>query len=189
MSDVVCQTCRVQVAGCDAVHFGSTEAGYRDLCSRCFNEEVARRSGLDFAHVSFQPVEIIDAAGVEHRFHFKLRLLGDRVSLDAFELIDGAPGGYQFQAIDDATSDLFMLLGQLIRRMRQALAVQHLRVNGGSLLIADLLVRGRIEYDSQAGGRSPMFVIDGREVTWEEFRRLPHGFRRLAVQTGDPRYE
>jgi hypothetical protein len=159
MSDVVCQACHAHVAGYDAVHYGSADTGYRDLCSRCFNEEVARRSGLDFA-------------GVEHRFHFKLRLLGDRVSLHAFELINGAPGGYQFQTIDTATTDLFILLGRLIGRMRRALAVEHLRINGSTLSIADLLVRGRIEYDFHADGRTPMLVIDGREVTWEQFGRL-----------------
>jgi hypothetical protein len=172
LTDVVCQACQAKVAGYDAVRYGSEETGHRDLCSCCFNEEVARERGLDFEHVSFQPVELIDAAGVEHRFHVKLRLLGDRVALDAFELIGGAPGGYQFQTIDDATTDLFGLLGRLIRRMRQALAVQHLRVSGENLSIADLLVRGRVEYDSETDGRTPMLVIDGREVSWEQFGRL-----------------
>jgi hypothetical protein len=144
MSDVVCQACQAQVGGYDAVRYGSEETGHRDFCSRCFNEEVARQRGLDFEHVGFQPVDLIDVAGVEHRFHFKLRLLGDRLSLDAFELIDGAPGGYQFQAIDDARTDLRGVLGRLVRRMRQALAVQHLEEKDGRLSIADFLVRGRV---------------------------------------------
>jgi hypothetical protein len=53
----------------------------------------------------------IDTVGVEHRFHFRLHLLGDRVSLEAFELKDGAPGGYQFQMLAEADADLFALLG------------------------------------------------------------------------------
>jgi hypothetical protein len=36
-----CHTCGAPIAGYDSVHFGSIETGYRDLCSRCFNEEVA----------------------------------------------------------------------------------------------------------------------------------------------------
>ncbi len=65
-----------------------------------------------------------------------------------------------------------MLLGRLVRRMRQTLAIQHLRDNGENLSIADLLVRGRVEYDFHTDGRTPMLVIDGREVTWEQFGRL-----------------
>ena len=169
MSDVVCQACRVRVAGYDANHYGSVDTGRLDLCSRCFNEAVARRQGLDFEHVGFQPVDLTDAAGAEHRFHFRLRLLEDRVSLDAFELIDGAPGGYEFQALDDAGADLFVLLGRLIKRIRAALAVRHLEKQDGRLSIADFIVRGRIAYDFRTDGRTPMLVIDGREVTWEQF--------------------
>lgn len=42
MTQFQCQTCHPRVAGCATIQFGSIEAGYRDLCSRCFNEEVAR---------------------------------------------------------------------------------------------------------------------------------------------------
>lgn len=50
------------------------------LCSRCHNEEVARRSGLTFTHIAFQPMELADANGARHRFHFVLRLLGMMLS-------------------------------------------------------------------------------------------------------------
>lgn len=62
-----------------------------------------------------------------------------------------------------------MLLGRLIKRMRAALAVRHLEKQDGRLSIADFIVRGRIAYDFQTDGRTPMLVIDGREVTWEQF--------------------
>jgi len=40
-----------------------------------------------------------------HRFDFRLRLLGDeRVSLEAFEIREGAPAGYEFQVIDSPKS-------------------------------------------------------------------------------------
>ena len=37
---MVCHTCRENIAGYESVHYGSLETGYRDLCSRCFNEEL-----------------------------------------------------------------------------------------------------------------------------------------------------
>ena len=39
------------------------EGGYRDLCNRCFNEEVAEIGGIDFSHVQFEALDISDAAG------------------------------------------------------------------------------------------------------------------------------
>jgi hypothetical protein len=163
--------------GYDSIHYGSPETGYRDLCSRCFNEEVALARGLDFEHVHFEPLDMTDAAGAPHRFHFRVHHLGDRVALGAFELRDGAPGGYEFQAIDDAECDLLELLGKLVERMRRALALRHLtqedRIGWG---IADMLVRGRVTWDSAQDGRVPLLVIDGREVTWDEFGRMLMSF-------------
>ena len=85
-----CNTCGRAIAGFESVHYGSIERGYRDLCNRCFNEEVATTGEIDFSHVQFEPLDIPDAAGSPHRFHFEVRLLGDKVSLQAFELVDGA---------------------------------------------------------------------------------------------------
>src|SRR5260370_12381466 len=104
-----CHTCGRAIAGFESVHYGSLEGGYRDLCNRCFNQEVAAAGEIDFSHVQFDPLTIPDAAGQSHRFHFEVRLLGDRVALEAFELVGGAPGGYQFQVLGDAEQDLFEL--------------------------------------------------------------------------------
>jgi len=167
-----CHTCQAPIAGYDSVHCGSIETGYRDLCSRCFNEEVANHGELDFQHVQFDPVDMPDAGGAVHRFHFRLHLLGDQVSLEAFELKDGAPDGYQFQMLDEAEADLFALMARLIERMRRALAFRHLEAKGRRLSIKDMLVRGRITCDLDADDRLPLLVIDGREIDWETFGRM-----------------
>jgi hypothetical protein len=148
------------------VHYGSIEGGYRDLCNRCFNQEVATAGGVDFAHVQFEPLEIPDVVGETHRFHFEIRLLGDRVALEAFELVDGAPGGYEFQVLGDAADDLFELMGHMVPRIRRALAQQHLKPEPHmpGLHIADFLVRGR-----------------GKEISWERFVRMMMGFEKLTV--------
>ena len=160
-----CDTCQQAIAVGDHVTYGSMESGYRELCGRCFNEEIARANEIDFQHVQFDPIEIRDAAGQRHEFHFRVHLLGDRVS--------PVPGGYQFQVLAGAETDLFMLLAQLIERMRRALSVRHLEEEGQfGLSIADLLVRGRIDWDPAEDGRVPLLVIDGREVTWKQFGRM-----------------
>lgn len=174
---IQCDSCRETVPGFDSIHYGSMEAGYRDLCSRCFNREVAELGGLNFEHVAFEPVEMRDAVGGSHRFHFRVHHLGDQVSLEAFELKEGAPGGYQFQILRHAEADLFGLMGQLIERMRRSLAQQHLEKDEQfGLVIKDSLVRGRIDFDSNEDGRVPLLVIDGQEVSWEKFGRMVMGF-------------
>ena len=40
------------------------------------------------------------------------------------------------------------------------------------LQIVDQIVRGSIECDLETDDRMPLMVIDGREVTWEEFGRI-----------------
>lgn len=173
-----CHTCGHAIAAFESVHYGSIERGYRDLCNRCFNQEVAAAGEIDFSHVQFEPLELADTAGAGHRFHFAVRLLGDRVALEAFELVDGAPGGYQFQVLGDAEEDLFELMGQMVPRIRRLLAQQHLKTEPHmrGLHIADLLVRGRITWDDNEDGRVPMLVIDGREISWEQFGRMVMGF-------------
>jgi hypothetical protein len=173
-----CHTCGRSIAGFESVHYGSMEGGYRDLCNRCFNEEVAETGGIDFSHVQFEALEVSDAAGTPHRFHFEIRLLGDKVSLQAFELVKGDPGGYEFQVLGDAEADLFELMGQMVPRIRRLLARQHLKTDTHmpGLHIADFMVRGRITWDDNEDGRLPMLVIDGKEISWDQFGRMVMGF-------------
>jgi hypothetical protein len=97
---VCCEACGTAVPAYDVVNYGSIEQGYRVLCTRCFNAEVASALGLErFENVRLQPVVMTDCAGERHEFHFRMRLLGSMAALDAFELTAGAPGGYQFQLL------------------------------------------------------------------------------------------
>jgi hypothetical protein len=169
-----CATCSQITPGYDTVNYGSIEKGYRQLCSQCFNTEVARSDGLDkFEHVRFDPVELADCQGEAHVFHFRTRLFGTGVALDAFELRDGHPAGYQFQVIGDPEDDLLALLGRLIGKVRRALSIKHLRDDKPGLQIADhQIVQGMIQWDTAEDGRVPLLVIDGREIAWEEFGRM-----------------
>jgi hypothetical protein len=168
-----CQSCGGEVPGYDIVNCGSIEHGYRELCNQCFNAEVASAQGLEsFENLQFDPIVMRDCAGDEHEFHFRTRLLGAVVAMDVFEVKRGQPAGYQFQIVDDAEVELVSLLGRLIERMRRSLSVKYLVQSDQRLRIADQTVRGRIEWDESTDERVPMLVIDGREVSWEEFGRI-----------------
>lgn len=172
-----CSSCRKLVAGYESVSYGAVEKGYRLLCWQCFNKEVDTSDGLDrFEHLNFEPIQLVDCEGRPHDFHFRIRLLGSGVALDAFELRDRNPAGYQFQIIGDPEEDLFELLGRLIERIRRALAIKHLAQGSLGLQMADQVVRGRIEWDNEEDGRLPIVVIDGRAITWDQFGRMLMSF-------------
>jgi hypothetical protein len=190
MNPLICAACKRAMAGYQSVTYGSLESGYRELCGACFNQAVAERGDIEFDHVQFEPIEVPDVAGTTHRFHFEVRLFGDRVSLEAFELLDGEPGGYQFQVIGDAEGDLFELMGRLVPRIRRLLGQQHLKAEAGTkaLHIADLLARGRITWDDDEDGRLPMLVIDGKEISWDRFGEMVMAFEgwQFKFELKDP---
>lgn len=170
---VKCEGCSETFPGYDIVHYGSMDAGYRQLCTRCFNAVVAELHGLDdFENIQLEPIGLIDCSGEEHKFHFRTRLLGGIVSLEAFELRDGNPSGYELQLIGDPDEDLFVLLGRLIQKIRKALSIKHIANGEYGLQMVDDTVRGRIEWDDAEEGRVPLMIVDGREITWEEFGQM-----------------
>jgi hypothetical protein len=168
-----CSNCGAIVPSYDTVQCGSIEKGYRQLCNRCFNQQVAKMDGLDtFQHANFPPISVADCTGEVHEFYFRTHLFGAGVALDAFELRDGLPEGYRFQIIGDPNDDLMVLFGRLVERIRRALSVRHI-VNGEfGLEIAERTVRAQIEWDEDYDGRLPILVIDGRELKWEELGRM-----------------
>jgi hypothetical protein len=170
------------------VSYGSIEDGYRMLCTKCFNADVASRIGLEeFENVHFDQIAMTDVAGKAHEFHFRTHLLGSMVSLEAFELKRGAPGGYQFQIIGDPEDDPLVLLGRLVERMRRSLAVKHIEQSALEMQIVDKTVRARIGWDDATDGHVPLLIIDGQEVSWHEFGRMLMTFEgwQFKLEIGD----
>jgi hypothetical protein len=176
-SSINCEGCGKATPAYDVVSYGSIDGGYRQLCSHCYNAEIARAGGLaHFDNVRFDPVVMTDGAGQAHAFHFRARLLGDKVALDAFEIRDDLPAGYQFQMLGDVEDDLLALLGRLIERMRRRLSVRDLEQTDLGLQIAGQSVRGHIEWDDDTDGLLPLLIIDGQEVSCEQFGRMLMSF-------------
>ena len=169
-----CDVCGQSTSGYDIVHSGSIERGYRRLCGRCFNTQMAKAAGLEgFEHVKFEPMGLTDCLGELHEFHFRAHLFGTGVAIDAFELRNEDPAGYSFQIIGEPEADLLALLGRLVEKMRRALSIKHLKDGDYGLQIADGgVVRGRITWDDAHDGQLPLLVIDGREIDWDQFGRM-----------------
>ena len=170
--------CHQLTAAHDAVNYGSIEGGYRQLCGRCFNTAAASRLGLnDFEHIELEPVCMVDARGGSHEFHFRTRLFGPGMALEAFELRDGCPAGYRFQVIGEPQDDRLVLLGRLISRMRRTLALTHLEDTDHGPQVSDrLIVRGTVDSDPDEDERVPLVVVDGREISWAELGRMVAAF-------------
>ena len=169
-----CARCGQITPSYEIVHYGSMEQGYKEVCYPCLNKEMAEAIGLEgFEQVKFEPVGLTDCTGVVHEFHFRTNLFGPGVAIDAFELRDGDPAGYQFQIIGEPEEDLLALLGRLIQKMRRALATKYLTDGEYGLQITDhQVVQGKIEADLDQDDRVPLLVIDGKEITWDEFGRM-----------------
>jgi hypothetical protein len=91
-----------------------------------------------FENVRLRPIVMTDCGGERHEVHFRMRLLGSMVALEAFELIAGMPGGYQFETIGKSDDEPLPLLGRLIERIRRSLAVKHLVRTELGAQIADM---------------------------------------------------
>ena len=52
---VCCEACGTAVPAYDIVSYGSIEQGYRELCTLCFNAEVAQAVGLERLCMSRSP--------------------------------------------------------------------------------------------------------------------------------------
>jgi hypothetical protein len=169
-----CANCGQITPGYNIVNYGSIEKGHQQICSRCLNTEVAKSDGLEnFEHLRFDPVELADCTGKAHFFHFRTHLFGPGIALDAFEVRNGNPGGYQFQLIGEPEDDLLALLGRLIDKIRRALSKVHIGDGEFGLRITDnRVVRGMIGWDEAQDGRVPLLSIDGREITWDELGHI-----------------
>ena len=137
-----------------------------------FNTEVANLGGHDkFEHVEFEPLVLTDSVGSRHEFHFRTHLYGNTFALDAFELRDGSPAGYQFQVAADTEDDRLPLFGRLIEKIRRALAIKHVEEGESGLRIADhQIVRGRIDWDEASDGRAQLLVRMGMSFEGWQFK-------------------
>jgi hypothetical protein len=169
------------------------------LCLRCYNKSIAEVIGLDFDHVSFDPITLVDKEGKNHTFRFQTRLFGFDVHIQAREFRNDVPKGYVFSIHGNAEDDQFELFSKLVEHMRRAMERQHIVSIDSSDLFAVLyernhpaielkdikisgmsryditdkgIVRGHIAWDNGTDAEVPCLVIDGKELSWNEFGRM-----------------
>ncbi len=173
---MICNSCKREVRSFDGVNL-TEESGSRFLCSKCYNEAIAKECNLDFTHISFEPVSFLGNNQESHTFNFRTHLFGDNVSIEAFEIRDNVPHGYVF-AVDGETeesiSNLFNLFAKLVDRIKRSIEINHIKKGEfARYQITDKgIVRGQISWDEETNGELPLLVIDGKELSWNEFGRM-----------------
>ena len=170
-----CEICGTLVAGFNTVYLSSAKK-LTCACLKCYNKIISDSTGADYEDVEFEPIIIKDLDGKDHKFHFTVRLLGDRVAMDAFEIKNGHPGGYEFSILGDIEDELFGLFGKLFERLRRALSNKHIykeETTQSWQITNDDVVRGQLHCDLDSSDeRLPLIVIDGKEISWNQFGRM-----------------
>jgi hypothetical protein len=168
-----CSECGTEVSYYDGVYLSTGDTS-RFLCSKCYNESISEAIGLNFDHLSFHPIMLTDRDGVDHTFHFQTRLFGDKVNIQALEIKDDEPKGYEFSEHGDVEDDLFGLFTKLIDRLRRELERKHIEPSDLSRyrITNQDIVRGHITWDDETDGEVPCLIIDGKELSWHEFGRM-----------------
>jgi hypothetical protein len=172
--DSLCSSCNSVVQSHDGILVGQKSGEYDYLCTKCYNESIAEYLGINFEHISFEPITVSDTDGVEHTFHFSIRLLPNMVIIRAVEMKEGIQDGYEFHVNDDAEEDLFYVFKKLFEKIKRAMKQKHIRgENSMKYEITDEgVVRGYITSSLEDERNLPLLVIDGKNVTWDEFGKM-----------------
>jgi hypothetical protein len=115
-----------------------------------------------------------DKDGQDHTFHFRTQLFGDQVNIQALEIKEDEPKGYEFSIDGDAEDNLFDLFAKLVDRLRRELERKHIEpseLNRYTITNEDV-VRGRITWDDETHGEVPCLIIDGKELSWYDFGKI-----------------
>jgi hypothetical protein len=153
----------------------------RNLCPECYNHDYTKRAGLPrLETVDFDPIVRYDCVGQQHVFYFVVRM-STGLGIQAFELVDGLPGGYQFSVLEPPGTPVGEAHARLVRKIEAGIAVRYLESSDfpdapsqNRLYLKGRAVNGRIDENEDG----PTVFVDGRELTWEELGRC------LSVCTG-----
>jgi len=152
-----CESCGKEAASHDIVHFG-TRGKYEILCGGCSSRKAAAMMGVDYEHPDFHPITVTDCLGEPHEFHFRSRLVATGLVIDAFELEEAVPSGYEFSVLGEPDEEPLERTAE-----------------GWRIGKADS-VAGHITWDDETDGRLPGLVIDGESIRWEELGWMLTGY-------------
>lgn len=157
--------------------------GCGHFCFPCYNDDFIREKGVRFDNARLEPVTLAGVDGEPHTFAIQSLVVPTGHRMKAVEVRDGEPRGYEFAVLGDFEADALALFQELYRRMRQGLAQTHVkRTDLGWQVTKGDRIRGRILWDPETHGETPLVVIDGREFSWDEVGRMLMSYEGFAIE-------
>lgn len=157
-------------------------SGAGQRCYRCFNEEMSARVGVAFDNTPLDPIVLADHDGVLRTFAIQSMLAPTGHAMFAQEVPRRAGGGYRFEVLGDFEADAWELFKRLYEKMRREMMARHIEQteHGWQLTERDELV-GRIEWNEDTDGATPVLVVDGKALTWDEVGRMLMTFEGFTL--------
>ncbi len=146
------------------------------LCNDCYNEDAARRWGIDKPHADFLPLTLRDADGKKHTFHFRT-MLTTGLGITAYEVLGGEPhdDGYRFMVLMHPETEPMEAFRKLRNKIRKGLSrkclIEREDRPQSFMLSDDALVLGRIA-ESEDAWPAIDVIIDGKRFSWEELGHI-----------------
>jgi hypothetical protein len=158
-----------------------TVVGVGERCDACFNAEMAQRLNVDFDDTPLAPVVLTGPDGVPRTFKVRSRLAPTGHVMETLEVPPREGGGYRFAILGDCEARAWDLFQQLCQKMRAELAVRHIDWSESGWQILGRRLTGRIEWDPDTKGATPLLVVDGRALSWEEVGRMLMTFEGFTL--------
>ncbi len=173
-----CQRCGRSIRAGETI----AVSGVGDRCYGCFNEEMAERLGVAFDNTSLQPIVLADHDDVRRTFEIRAMLVPTGHAMIA-QKVPYRRGGYRFEVLGDFEADALELFKRLYQKMRAEMNVRYIErtEHGWHLTDRDGLV-GRIEWDEDTDGKTPILVVDGKALSWDEVGRMLMTFEGFTLR-------
>jgi hypothetical protein len=101
--------------------------------------------------------------------------------MEAIEVAVPEREGYRFAVLGDFEANAWDLFQRLYQKMRVELAVRYIDHTGSGWQIIDQRLTGRIEWDPDTEGATPLLVVDGRALSWDEVGRMLMTFEGFTL--------
>lgn len=163
-------------------HETITVGGVGDRCYPCFNDEMSKHLGVDFDNTPLQPIVVADPDGVPRTFEIRSMLVATGHAMLAEEVPRRERGGYRFEVLGDLEADAWELFQRLYEKMRREMAIRHIgHTEHGWQIVEGSRLVGRIERDPDTGGATPLLVVDGKPLTWDQVGRMLMTFEGFTL--------
>jgi len=144
------------------------------LCDRCHDARISEQTGWPRLPEPPPPETIAGPDGQRHHIAYRVWRSPGGIAVEASEG-ERSFEGYHAQVVGEHESDVATLVEQVKAAIRERVARQDLKLSpSGYMIMAGNELLGRFVWRDD--GMPYGVVVDGREVSWEEFGRAMEPF-------------